>query len=188
MEFSISPCTSDILPHVFGNCVDHNKLWKILQEMGIQDHLTCLWRNSYAGQEATVRTGHEKVDWFQIGKEYMKAVYCHPAYLTYMQSTSWEILGWIKHKLKSRLPGEISITSDRQITPHSRKWRRTKNPLDESNRGEWKNWLRTQNSENWDHGIQSHHLLANRWGSNGNSDRLFWGAPKSLQMGLQPWN
>ena len=70
------------------DCMDHNKLWKILQEMGIQDHLTCLWRNSYAGQEATVRTGHEKTDWFQIGKEYIKAVYCHPAYLTCIQSTS----------------------------------------------------------------------------------------------------
>ena len=50
------------------------------------------------------------------GKEYVKAVYCHPAYLTYMQSTSCEILGWVKHKLKSRLPGETSITSDMQMT------------------------------------------------------------------------
>ena len=53
----------------------------------------------------------------KLGKEYNKAVYCHPAYLTYMQSTSWEILGWIKHKLESRLPGEISIASDMQMTP-----------------------------------------------------------------------
>ena len=50
------------------DCVDHNKLWKILKEMGISDHLTCLWRNLYAGQEATVRTGHGTADWFQIGK------------------------------------------------------------------------------------------------------------------------
>ena len=64
------------------------KLWKILKEMGILDHLTCLLRNLYAGQEATVRTGHGTTDWFQIRKEYIKAVYCHPAYLTYMQSTS----------------------------------------------------------------------------------------------------
>ena len=70
------------------NCVDHNKLWKILKEMGIPDHLTCLLSNLYAGQEATVRTGHGTTDWFQIGKEYVKAVYCHCAYLTYMQSTS----------------------------------------------------------------------------------------------------
>ena len=68
--------------------VDHNKLWEILQEMGIPDHLTCLLRNPYAGQEATVRTGHGAVDWFRIEKEYVKAVYCHPAYLTSMQSTS----------------------------------------------------------------------------------------------------
>ena len=70
------------------DCVDHNKLWKILKEMGISDHLTCLLRKLYAGQEATVRTGHGTTDWFQTGKEYVKAVYCHPAYLTYMQSTS----------------------------------------------------------------------------------------------------
>ena len=61
--------------------------WKILQEMRIPDHLTCFLRNRYAGQEATVRTGHE-TDWFLIGKEYVKAVYCHPTYLTYMPSTS----------------------------------------------------------------------------------------------------
>ena len=53
----------------------------------------------------------------KLGKEYIKAVYCHPAYLTYMQSTSWETLGWKKHKLESRLPGEISVTSDVQMTP-----------------------------------------------------------------------
>ena len=73
--------------------VDHNKLWNILQEMGIPDHLTGLLRNLYAGQEATVRTGHGKTDWFQIGKEYVKAVYCDPAYLTSLQSTSCEMLG-----------------------------------------------------------------------------------------------
>ena len=66
------------------DCVDHNKLWNILKEMGILDHLTCLLRNLYAGQEATVRTGHGTTDWFQT----RKGVYCHPAYLTSMQSTS----------------------------------------------------------------------------------------------------
>ena len=70
------------------DCVDHNKLWKILPEMGIPDHLTCLLRNLYTGQEATVRTGHGTTDWFQIGKGVHQAVYCHPAYLAYMQSTS----------------------------------------------------------------------------------------------------
>ena len=69
------------------DCIDHNKV-EILKEMGIPDHLTCLLRNLYAGQEATVRTGHGKTDWSQIEKGVHKAVYCHPAYLTYMQSTS----------------------------------------------------------------------------------------------------
>ena len=68
------------------HCVDHNKLWKILKDMGIPDHLTCLLRNLYAGQEVTVR--HGTMDCSKLGKEYIKAVYCHPAYLTYMQSTS----------------------------------------------------------------------------------------------------
>ena len=82
--------------------------------MGIPDHLTCLLRNPYAGQEATVRTGHGTTDLFKIRKGDVKAVYCHPAYLTSMQSTSCEMPG--KHKLESRLPGEISITSDTHIT------------------------------------------------------------------------
>ena len=70
------------------DCVNYNKLWKILHEMGTPDHLTFLLRNLYAGQEATVRTGHRTMDWLKLGKEYIKAVYCHPVYLTYMQSTS----------------------------------------------------------------------------------------------------
>ena len=84
------------------DCVDHNKLWKILKEMEILDHLTCLLRNLYAGQEATVRTGQlEQWTGSKLAKEYVKAVYCHPAYLTYMQSISCEILGRMKHKLES---------------------------------------------------------------------------------------
>ena len=71
--------------------VDHNKLWKILKEMGVPDHLTCLQRNLYADREATVRTGHRTMDWFQIGKGVFKAVYCHPAYLTYIQSILCEM-------------------------------------------------------------------------------------------------
>ena len=77
-----------------------------------------LFNLAVAGQEATVRTGHGTTDWFQIGKkEYVKAVYCHPAYLTSMQSTSCRMPGWMKHKLELRLQGEISITSDMQMTP-----------------------------------------------------------------------
>ena len=90
--------------------MDHNKLWKILKEMGIRDHLTCLLRNLYPGQEARVRTGHGTTDLSKLGKEYVKGVYCHPAYSTYMQNTSCEML-------ESRLPGEISTTSDMQMIP-----------------------------------------------------------------------
>ena len=78
----------------YGNtfdCVDHNKLWKILKQKGISDHLTSLLRNLYAGQEATVRTGHGTPDCFKIWKDYDKAVYSHLACLTYMQSTLCEI-------------------------------------------------------------------------------------------------
>ena len=69
------------------------QLWKILEEMGIPDHLTCLLRNLYAGQEAALRMRHGTMDWFKLGKKYVTTVYCHPAYLTYMQCTSWEMPG-----------------------------------------------------------------------------------------------
>jgi len=70
------------------DCVDHNKLWKILKEIGIPDNLTCLLRNRYAGQEATVRTAQETIDGFQIRKGVRQGCILSPAYLTYMQSTS----------------------------------------------------------------------------------------------------
>ena len=98
------------------DCVDHNKLWKILQEMITSDHMTCLLINLYAGQEVTVRTGHG-TDWSKLGKEYINAVYCHHAYLTYMQSISCVMPGLMMHKLESRLLGEISVMSNTQMTP-----------------------------------------------------------------------
>ena len=96
--------------------MDHNKLWKILKQLGIPDHLICLLRNLCGDQEATVRIRHGTTDWFQIGKGVRQGYICHPAYLTYMQSISCEMPGWMKHDLESRLLGEISITSDMQIT------------------------------------------------------------------------
>ena len=80
--------------------------------MGIPDHMTCLLRNLYAGQEAKLELDMKQRTGSKLGKEYIKAVYCHSAYLTSMQNTSCEMPGWMKHKLESRLPGEISITSD----------------------------------------------------------------------------
>ena len=85
--------------------MDHNKLWKILREKGMPDHLTRLLRNLDAGQETTVRIGHGTTDWFQIGKGVRQGC-IWSAYLTYMQSTSCKIPGWIKHKLESRLLGK----------------------------------------------------------------------------------
>ena len=91
--------------------------WNIPKEMGIPDHLSCLLRNLYAGQEATIRTRYGTMDCFKIGKGVLKAVYCQPAYLTSVQNTSCEVPGWMKQKLESRLLGEISITSGMQMTP-----------------------------------------------------------------------
>ena len=98
------------------DCVDHNKLWKILKEVGIPDHLTCLLRNLYAVQEAMVRTGHETTDWFQIGKGVHQgcilSAWLFSSYADYIMRNT----GWMKHKLDTRLPGEISISSDLQMT------------------------------------------------------------------------
>ena len=96
--------------------------WSILEEMGIPHHLICLLRNLHAGQEATVRTGHATGS--KLGNEYIKAVHCHPAYLTYMQSIPYEMLGWMTYKMESRLPGEISTTSDMQMI--SLQWQKAK--------------------------------------------------------------
>ena len=118
------------------------------------------------------------------GKKYVKAVYCHPAYLTYMQSISWEMLGWIKHKLESWLPGEISITSDMQMTP----------PLLAENKEELKSLLMKveEESEKVDLklNIQKTKIMASgpitSWQTDGETVEtvtdVIWGAPKPLQM------
>ena len=93
------------------------KLWKILQEMGIPDHLTCLLRNLYAGQEATVRIGHGKTDWFQIRKGVCQGYILSPCLINLYAEYIKILLNWMKHRLESRLPGEILITSDMPMTP-----------------------------------------------------------------------
>ena len=98
------------------DCVDHTKLWKILQEMGISDHLICLLTNQSAGQEATVRTRRGPMDWFQIGKGVHQGCILSLCLFNIYQSTSCETPDWMKHKLESRLLGEISITSNMQMT------------------------------------------------------------------------
>ena len=99
------------------DCVDHNKLWKILKQMGIPDHLTHLLRNLYASQEATVRTGHGTTEWFQIGKGVRQGCVLSPCLFNLYADDIMRTLGWKKYKLESGLPGEMSITSDMQVTP-----------------------------------------------------------------------
>ena len=99
------------------DCVDHNKRWKILKEMGIPDHLPASGEIWMQVKKQQLELNMEQQTGSKSGKEYIKAVYCHPAYLTYMQSTSCQMPGWMKHKLESRLQREISITSDTQMTP-----------------------------------------------------------------------
>ena len=99
------------------DCVDQNKLWKILKEMGIPDHLTCLLRNLYAGEEATVRTGHGTTDWFQMGKAGSQRGILSPCLFNLYGEYIMRNAGLEEHKLESRLLGEISITSDMQMTP-----------------------------------------------------------------------
>ena len=97
-------------------CVDHNTLWKILKEMGIPDHLTCLLRNLYAGQEATVRTGHGTTDCFQIGKWIRQGCILSPCLFNLYAEYIMRNAG-LDEALESRLPGEILRTSDMQMTP-----------------------------------------------------------------------
>ena len=99
------------------DCVDHKKLWKILQEMEIPDHLTCFLRNLYAGQEATFRTGHGTTDWFQIEKGVCKGCILSSCLFNFYAEYIMRNAGLEETQAESRLPGEISITSDMQMTP-----------------------------------------------------------------------
>ena len=95
--------------------MDHNKLWKILKEMGIPDHLTCLLRNLNAGQEAKVRTGHGTTEWLKIRKGVQQGYILSPCLFNLYAEYIMEMPGWMNHKLESRLLGGISTTSDTQI-------------------------------------------------------------------------
>ena len=123
--------------------------WKILKEMGIPDHLTCLLRNMYAGQEATVRTGHGTTIWFQIGKGICQGCILSPClfnlYAEYIMRNAGLDEAQARIKIARRNINNLRKVDD---TTLSRKRRRTKEPLDESERGEWKSWLKAQHSEN----------------------------------------
>ena len=116
-EFQKNICFSDYAKAF--DYVDHNKLWKILKGMGIT--LPASWE---ACMRIKKQQDMQQQNGYKLWREYIKTVYCHPGYLTYMQNTSWEIPGWLKHKLESRLPEEILITSNMQMIPPL--WQKTK--------------------------------------------------------------
>ena len=131
------------------DCVDHNKLWKILKEMGIPDHLTCLLRNLYAGQEATVRTGHE-TDWFQIGKWVCQGCILSPClfnfYAEYVMRNAGLEEAQAGIKIARRNIHNLRYADDTTLMAESEE--ELKNLLIENERGEWKSWLKAQHSEN----------------------------------------
>ena len=107
------------------DCVDHNKLWKILKEMAIQEHLTCLLRNLYAGQEATVRTGQGKTDWLQIGKGVCQGCILSPCLFNLYAEYIMRNAGLEEAQAGIKIARRISITSDMQTTPPL--WQKVKN-------------------------------------------------------------
>ena len=119
------------------DCVDQNKLWKILKEMRIPDHLTCLLRNLCVSQEATVRTLHGTTDWFKIGKEvWQGCILSHYLFNLYVEQIS-EMPNWMKHKLESRLPEKYQQPQIcKWYHSNGRKWRGCKESLDKHERGE----------------------------------------------------
>ena len=131
-------------------CVDHKKLWKILKEMGIPDYLTCLLRNLYAGQEATVRTGHGKMDWLKIGKwVYQGCILSLYLFNLYAEYIMWNAMlheAQAGIKISRRNINNLRYADDNYF--NCRTWRGSKEPLDLSERGEWKSWLKTQHLKN----------------------------------------
>ena len=131
------------------DCMDHNKLWKILQEMGIKDHLTCLLRNLYAGQEATVRTGHGTTDWFQIGKGVCQCCILSPYFLNLYAEYIMRNAGLEEAQAGLNVAGRninnLKYVDDTTLMAESKEELES---LDENERRKWKSWLKTQHSEN----------------------------------------
>ena len=129
------------------DCVDHNKLWKILKDMGIPDHLTCLLRNLYAGQEATVRTRHGTTDWFQIGKGIRQHCILSPCLFNlYAEYIMWNARldeAQAEIKIAGRNTNNLRYADDTVLMAESGEELKR---LNESERGEWKSWLKTQHS------------------------------------------
>ena len=164
--------------------INSGKFW----EMWLPDHLTCLLKNLYAGQEATVRTGHGTTDWFRIGKGVRQGCILSSCFFNLYAEYVMRNAGLDEAQAGIKIVGRNG-SNFRWHHPYGRKWRGAKNPLDESERGEWKSWLKAQHSENYDHGIWSHHFMANRWGNSGHSGWLYFGGLQNhCRWWLQPWN
>ena len=183
-ESSRKTSTSALLTKPKHLTVDHNKLRKILQEMGIPDRLTCLLRNLYAGQEATVRTRHGTRDWFQIGKGVHQGCILSPCLFNlYAEYIMWNAgldeaqagirrnINYLRYADDTNLMAEFSKEELKNLL------------VKESESTDLKH------SKNEDHGIWSHHFVANQWGNNGNSDRLYFlGLQNHCRWWPQPWN
>ena len=166
------------------DCVDHNQLWKILQEMGIPDHLICLLRNLYAGQEATVRTGHGTRDWFQVHQGCILSPSLFNLYAEYIMRNAGLEETQTGIKIAGRNTNNLRYADDTTLMAESEEELKS---LDESESGKWKSWLKAQHSENENHGIWSHHFMGNRWGNSGNSVRLYFlGLQNHCRRLLQP--
>ena len=157
--------------------------------MRIPDHLTCLLRNLYAGQEATVRTGHGTTDWFQIGKGVRQGCILSPClfnfYTEYLVNNAGLEEAQAGIKIARRNINHLRFADDTTLMAESEE--ELKSLLMKVKGGEWKSWLKAQHSENEDYGIWSHHFMANRWGNSGNSVRLyFWGLQNHCRWCLQP--
>ena len=156
----------------------HNKLWKILQAMGIPDHLTCFLRSLYAGQEAAVRTGHGTTDWFQIGKGVRQGCILSPClfnlYAEYILRNAGLEEAQAGIKIAGRNINHLRYADDTALMAESEE--ELKSLLMKVKRENEEVGLKAQHSKNEDHGIRSHHFMGNRWGNSGNSVRLyFWG-------------
>ena len=155
--------------------LDHNKLWKILQEMRIPKHLTCLLRNLYSGQEIIVRIGHRTTDWFQIRKGVCQGWILSPClfnfYEVYIIWNAGLEEAQAGIKIARRNINNLRYADDTTFMTESEEELKSLLKL----KVEWKSWLKTQHSENKDHGIWSLHFMANRWGNNGKSGRFYFG-------------
>ena len=144
--------------------------------MGIPDHLTCLLRNLSASQEATVRTRHETMDWFKIRNGVHQGCILSPClfnlYVEYITRNFGMNEAQAGSKIARRNINNLRHADDTTLMAESKE---RKNLLIKVKEGRGKSWLKIQHSENRDHGIWSHHFMTNRWGNNGNSDRLYFG-------------